>query len=266
MRYTEIDTQKYYDEMNATYNSFWDHRGSLHWGLFEKESDSLESAFDNLNKRFIQKIKPHLKLLDVGCGNGYVDLEFANHYGISVTGVDLSPNRISFANKLRESYSKDIGSKVKFIQGTATNLPFNDSSFSQIMSQSTFYHVHDKKRLFSEISRVLDFEGLLMFDDLFKPTSKISENARINVYDRLLFDTSLSFNNYPYFLMKHDIKVTESEDLTNHLYKTYYLLKNRLENKPDFPLRKKLIREYIGTLKAIDDNEVGWGLFVCQKI
>lgn len=252
--------------MNLVYILFWDKRGSLHWGLFNKNENSLEEAYDNLNNLFSKHLNRSKQILNIGSGNGYVDLELANKHGFQITGIDLSPRRIEYANKLKESYSEIVQKNVDFIQGSATCLPFPNQHFEQVMSQSTFYHVHDKEKLFQEIFRVLSLKGLLVFDDLFKPKKEISENAKINVYERLLFDTPFDFESYQIYLEKNKFKVVCAKDLTNHLYKTYDLLKKRLEKEKNFFGKDKLIEQYEGTLKAIEGNELGWGWFKCQKI
>lgn len=264
MNYVEQDTQEYYDQMNTTYNSFWDYRGSLHWGLFINGGESLESAFDNLTKRYVETLDPASPLLDIGSGNGYVDLELVDKYGFTVTGIDLSPERVKYAQQLKKKYSQKAQGQVRFLQGSATKLPFVDNEYGQLMSQSTFYHVHDKERLLSEVSRVTDHQGVLLFDDLFKPKNNISENARVNVYERLLFDTPFNFDTYQEALRQNSFEVVLAEDFTEHLYRTYFLLKKRLE-EINIPEGKKLMAQYEGTLKAIDDKEVGWGLFECKK-
>lgn len=266
MKYLEKDTQEYYDEMNTVYNSFWDFRGSLHWGLFNKKTDSLETAFDNLTRYFIEYLDSSKELLNIGSGNGYVDLELSDKKGFKVTGIDLSPKRVEYANKLKERYNKLVQDNVNFLQGSGTKLPFEDDEYRQVMSQATFYHVHDKDKLFKEVSRVIAEKGILIFDDLFKPKENISDNARINVYERLLFDTPYNFETYQENLRNNNFAVNNAIDLTNHMYITYALLKNRLEKEVSISEGKKLIKQYEGTLKAIDDKEVGWGLFQCQKI
>ena len=42
-------------------------------------------------------LKPGQKVLDIGCGSGGSAFFMARHYGVHVTGVDLSSNMISLA-------------------------------------------------------------------------------------------------------------------------------------------------------------------------
>jgi len=266
MSFTEEETQEYYDNMNSIYTSFWDKRGSVHWGIFTNKSDSLEVAYDALNEKYLLHLDANKSLLDVACGNGFTDLELTRLHNFSINGIDLSGERIKCANRLKKNYSSKVQNKVKFIQGSATNLPFDKNSFQQVMSQSSFYHVHDKEKLLLEVHRVLDTDGLLVFDDLFKPKRDISDDGLKHVYQRLLFDTDFSFDSYKTVLSKKGFTVLCSEDLTNHLFQTYFLLKERLQNDKTMPKRIDLINSYEGTLKAIDNNELGWGFYACQKI
>ena len=36
-RFTEDETERYYDSEDAIYRSFWDEDGSVHWGLLRRE-------------------------------------------------------------------------------------------------------------------------------------------------------------------------------------------------------------------------------------
>ena len=37
-RYTEQDTETYYDSEDAIYRAVWDEEGSVHWGVFDEST------------------------------------------------------------------------------------------------------------------------------------------------------------------------------------------------------------------------------------
>ena len=50
-RFTEQDTEAFYDAEDALYRSFWDEAGSLHWGYFDDTTgEDFLKACANLNK------------------------------------------------------------------------------------------------------------------------------------------------------------------------------------------------------------------------
>ena len=69
------------------------------------------------------------QLLDVACGSGQVAL-WAARDGVNVTGVDIAANLIQRA-KARAAAE---GLKVRFMEGDAEALPFDDDSFDVVTS------------------------------------------------------------------------------------------------------------------------------------
>ena len=175
-KFTEQDTEQYYDKEDEVYLSFWDSSGILHWGLFHDDED-IVPASNNLTNYMVEKAKisESSNVLNVGCGDGEVDVQIVKKIGCHITGIDLSGIRIKNAKK---KITPELKDKLKFIHTSATNLPFADEEFSQVISQSTIYHVHNKQKAISEIYRVLQKRGIFIFDDLIKPKSKISGDAQ----------------------------------------------------------------------------------------
>ncbi|MEX2411610.1 MAG: class I SAM-dependent methyltransferase, partial [Candidatus Paceibacterota bacterium] len=158
-KYTEKDTENFYDKEDSLYRSFWDKDGSLHWGLFLKGNEEYLKATDNLTKFMAEKavINSNSKVLDIGCGNGESSIQLADKFKCEVVGVDISGVRIKNAKeKLQNS---KLSSLVKFLKGTVTNLPFKNNEFTHVWSQSTIYHVHNRDKALKEIYRVLENDG-----------------------------------------------------------------------------------------------------------
>ena len=99
-KFTEQDTEKYYDKEDEVYLSFWDSSGILHWGLFHGDED-IVSASNNLTDYMLEKAKisESSNVLNVGCGDGEVDVQIVKKIGCKITGIDLSGVRIENAKK-----------------------------------------------------------------------------------------------------------------------------------------------------------------------
>ena len=273
-RFTEQETEAFYDAEDALYRSFWDQEGSLHWGWFEREvgprvrEDFLE-ACTRLNGVMLEKahIGPDAKVLDLGCGNGNTSLWLARQARCQVTGIDLSGVRINNAIDSIASQPAELQPLLSFVKGSATELPQEDSTFSHVWSQATIYHVHDKEAALAEAYRVLQPGGCFVFDDLIKPRPDISDTARKYVYDRLLFDTDFSFQGYQDALQDAGFEVVEAFDLSENLRKSYYCLgrmaEGQQERDPD--TFSALSFAYDRMVEAIQQGELGWGLYICRK-
>lgn len=275
-KFTEKDTELYYDKEDKIYLTFWDKNGSVRWAIFENEIDEKDyvKASQKLTDLMIDKadINNESKVLDVGCGNGVVDIYIAKKTGCKITGIDLSGVRVNSAKNYLNNEVVDVKQRVNFIKASGENLPFADKAFTHIISQAAIYHIHDKKKALSEIYRVLQNDGLFVFDDLFKPKQEISAEGEKYVYERLMFDTDFSFQSYQDYLMLLGFTIIEAKNLSNHLKKSYAILssilENKLNNKEDeeyVDRYKYLIKAYDETQKSVDRGEVGWAMYLVKK-
>ena len=269
-RFSEQDTEAFYDAEDALYRSFWDREGSLHWGWFDQTTgDDFLSACINLNRVMLEKasIHPDSHVLDLGCGNGNTSTWLCRSAACRVIGIDLSGVRIDNAIESLASQPPDVQGRLKFEKASATNLPFGDGAFSHVWSQATIYHIHDKEKALQEAYRVLAPGGYLVFDDLTKPRPDISSDARRYVYDRLLFDTDYSFTGYQDALLATGFQLLESHDLSEHLGKSYSCLSQMAmaQREKDPEVYEGLSRAYDQMVLAVERQELGWGMYICQK-
>jgi SAM-dependent methyltransferase len=97
------------------------------------------------------------RVLDVGCGNGYVLSRFAAA-GAEVVGVDITRKAI----ELCEARFRLAGLTGKFQIADAESLPFADASFDCVTSMGVLHHVPDTEAAVAEIRRVLKPGGRLI--------------------------------------------------------------------------------------------------------
>ena len=230
-RFSEQETEEYYDAEDVIYRSVWDADGSVHWGVFDGNlngdtiRDQFLAAGIRLNELMVEYagIDENSKVLDVGCGNGNAAIWLSRNSGAHVTGVDLSGVRVANAVESLQNVP-ELAGKLAFEKASATELPFDEGTFTHFWSQATVYHVPDKVKVLQEAYRVLQPGGMMIFDDLIKPRTNISESARKFVYERLLFDTDFSFYSYMEALRDTGFKVLQARDLSSHLAQSYTYL------------------------------------------
>jgi len=104
------------------------------------------------------KGKDYKTLLDIGSGTGYLINMLSQSYEAEYTGLDLSPNMISEANK------KNI-KNAKFVEGRSDALPFEDASFDVVTCSQSFHHYPDTDKALQEARRVLKPNGLYILSD-----------------------------------------------------------------------------------------------------
>ena len=74
-------------------------------------------------------IEPHERVLDVACGAGQLAIPAARA-GARATGIDIAPNLVAQARARAEAE----GLEVRFDEGDAEALPYDDGSFDVVMS------------------------------------------------------------------------------------------------------------------------------------
>lgn len=264
--FTEADTEALFDdrERDQRFRSFWDPEGSLHWGYFENLTEARPEDFLPSCKRWDKYmldqsgINASSRVLEVACGNGNASIWLAQETGCEVVGIDLSGNYIENARKKASNFPS---LRISFQKESATNLPFENDSFTHVWSQGALYHIPELNKALAEAYRVLQPGGICLFDDLVTPVEEVSENTRKYVYDRLLFKPTFSPKVYAENLTQLGFKVLQVKDLSEHLHKSYELVSELArENYPDMGAAFEKTRE------AIAAGELGWSFFLSEKV
>jgi ubiquinone/menaquinone biosynthesis C-methylase UbiE len=103
------------------------------------------------------------RILDVGCGTGYLLRELAGQCpeAVELVGVDPAGGMIAAA---RAAGGDD---RLRYVEGTAEGLPFAEGSFDLVVSTTSFDHWADQQAGLAECARVLVPGGWLALTDLF---------------------------------------------------------------------------------------------------
>ena len=264
--FTEADTEALFDdrERDQRFRSFWDPEGSLHWGYFENLGSARPEDFVPACKRWDKYmleqsgINGSSRVLEVACGNGKAAIWLAQQTGCEVVGIDLSG---SYIENARSKASNFPSLRVSFQKESATNLPFENGSFTHAWSQGALYHIPELSKALAEAHRVLEPGGIFLFDDLVTPVEEVSETSRKYVYDRLLFKPTFSSEAYAQKLTQLGFKVLQVKDLSEHLNKSYELVSElAAKGYPDLSAAFEKTRE------AVAAGDLGWNFFLCEKV
>jgi ubiquinone/menaquinone biosynthesis C-methylase UbiE len=106
------------------------------------------------------------KVLDVGGGLGGPARLIAKEAQCQVTVLDLTPDYATVGEKL--TAISGMADHVKFKVGSALEIPFPDGTFDAVWTQHSTMNIADKRRLYSEIHRVLRPGGVYAFHDIFE--------------------------------------------------------------------------------------------------
>ena len=104
------------------------------------------------------KDKEYKKLLDIGCGTGYLINMLSQKYEAEYIGLDLSPEMI------KQSNNKNI-KNAKFVEGRSDKIPFDDNTFDIVTCSQSFHHYPETDKPMQEAKRVLKPGGLYIISD-----------------------------------------------------------------------------------------------------
>lgn len=273
--FTEHDVEDFFDQTTQTYLSFWDSEGVLHTGYFAGPDDTdYQSAADRTSDLLATDagIDASAHVLDVGCGCGNLVFRLASRRHCRTEGLDLSIERVKFAQGKLASDHADLDPAPVFTHGSATKLPYPDGTFSHVVSQDALFLVPDKARSHAEAYRVLRPGGLFAFSDFLQPTTDIGERARRHVYDRVRWSSGYSFLGYQQALQEAGFEIVLARNLREHIKQTYRVLGVTARERAavtDDPAARDWMLAFAASCGeiqiAIDGGEFGWGMFVARK-
>lgn len=128
---TEFPKHKAADLAKKWEFDYWDGDRRINYGGYKY----MEGRWEKVAKVMIEHygLKPGDKILDIGCGKGFLLYDFTKVLpGIEVYGIDVS-------NYAIENSKEEI--KDKLMLGNATSLPFEDDYFDFVFSLNTFHNL-----------------------------------------------------------------------------------------------------------------------------
>lgn len=148
-----VDIKKYI-------SSYWSESANRYSRSVQQviQSQEAKNAWQDLFTEMLGKTR--ISILDVGTGPGVIALLLAEQ-GHDVTGIDQSEEML--ANARRNAQASNIS--VRFKQGNAEKLPFQDGSFDAVVNRHVLWTVTDPEKAISEWWRVLKPSGRIMIID-----------------------------------------------------------------------------------------------------
>src|SRR5688572_5173796 len=97
-------------------------------------------------------LPPRAKVLDVGCGNGFIAHHLTGLLGTPVVGLDVGSS---------------TNARINFLPYDGRHFPLKDQTFDAVLLCYVLHHAHDAVLVLNEVSRVLGEGGLaIIYEDI----------------------------------------------------------------------------------------------------
>jgi ubiquinone/menaquinone biosynthesis C-methylase UbiE len=123
---------------------------------WQRVADKYDSVWSPLTRQFIPSLleDASVSVLDVACGPGYVSAA-AKQVGAVPTGIDFSDRMVAIAKRMFP--------EIRFAQGDAHDLPFEDGGFDRVLINFGLLRVSHPEKACAEACRVLKRGGKFGF-------------------------------------------------------------------------------------------------------
>lgn len=117
-------------------------------------------------KKILEVAGKNSKILELGCGMGWLSMELAKYGATDVTGVDFSSAQIDLANECAKS--SRLNDKVKFICSDGKNESLIGESYDCVVLHAFLHHLSQSEiaEVFNTIKKIIRPNGLLI---IFEP-------------------------------------------------------------------------------------------------
>ncbi len=149
----------------------------------------------DLARRISAQLPEGSSVLEVAPGPGYFCVELARLGRYAITGLDISHSMVTIAARNAEA----AGIPARFLQGSASNMPFPAKSFDFLLCRAAFKNFAKPIEALQEMSRVLKPGGRGVIIDLKRNASpaeigKGVDAMNLSWFNRIL--TKLAFRDH----------------------------------------------------------------------
>lgn len=178
---TRANVAHHYDLSDSLYELFLDADRQYSCAYFTSPDDSLERAQERKKQHLTAKLllRPGQRVLDIGSGWGGLGIHLAHVADVEVTGLTLSTEQYSYAE--RRASEIGVDERVKFF---LRDYRQEDRRYDRIVSVGMFEHVGvgHYREYFEKINNLLDDEGVALIHTIGRADGPGAANAWINKY------------------------------------------------------------------------------------
>jgi cyclopropane-fatty-acyl-phospholipid synthase len=171
----------HYELNEQLYDLFLDPDRTYSCGYFRTANDSLELAQQQKNCHLAAKLRlrPGLRVLDIGCGWGGLALFLAQACDLSVTGVNVATEQVAAA--CRRAEARGLAARARFVARDYRDI---EGVYDRIVSVGFLEHVGvpHVDAFFAKVSRCLAEDGVAVIHFIGRADGPGQTNAWLRKY------------------------------------------------------------------------------------
>jgi sarcosine/dimethylglycine N-methyltransferase len=263
----------YYDSDDADrfYSAVWGGE-DIHIGIYEGDDDDIAAA----SRRTIEKMASRIEglgdstaLADLGSGYCGAARYLAAKYRCHVTAINISQVENDKAKELNAQAG--LSDHIDVLLGSFETITRPPSSFDVVWSQDAILHAGDRRRVITEIARVLKKGGQLVFTDPMQ-SDGCDREVLAPILDRIHLESLGSPSFYREAAREAGLKEVGFDDLTDHLITHYSRVLEETEAR-EASLANEISKDYLERMRTglrhwIAGGKAGhlvWGIFHFRK-
>ncbi len=215
------------------------------------------------------RVRAGARVSDFCAGLGGPARYLAHRYGAEVTGIELTPARVTGAAELTELVG--LQDRVRVLEGDVMDVPLPDAGMDAVVSQEALLHVPDKRRALAEAFRILKPGGRLAFTD-WTPDAPLSAADADLMWRGMAAQSLQSVTDYRTLLEGAGFRIVAVDDLTREWgvilaerLAMYRKLRTEAERAGTPPGHDAFHDSYVRFVELVQSGALGGARFTAEK-
>ncbi len=242
-------------------------RRSQHFGYYDQNHKIEDTAQTNYHEKFskLLDLKPDMKVLDAGCGQGVVACYLAKHFGVHVSGITIAKHEVNTATK--RAKGNDVSTLTTFLLADYGDPPFPAATFDRVYTTETLSHSPDVQKTVQALAGVLKPGGKMVFAEYMMDHKKFDEQDRetaefIRQHGAIHGIYQFGEGAFASYLKKAGLVLEKEYDWTDALKPSFDRLRKLAKPMAKIVKTARLDKYFVNTLAAaVYSNWVEKGLF-----
>ncbi len=212
-------------------------------------------------------IRNGLRILDIGCGKGYLLRSWASRWAINGTGLEINPWFISSAHE--QAISEGVANRLTFLEGAALDFDPDPASYDVVLCIGASFALGGLEAALGWMRQAMHPEGVLAIGEPFLNGASLPKAVRSAWSEANTFsDLATVAAHFPrHGLELHGLIAASPDDWDRYESPKWHAAYAWAAANPDHPDRAELLERVAQSREAYlrwERHYLGWGIFVAR--